>query len=294
MENKPLMSFARQRKNFLSQMGTVEKKGKMKLILIIVANTGDPVIGKGCALDIKTVQSIFVQLAHFMKFNLVQLIIEGRAYNKKNVLNSLGALIPGNDDIVVFYYTGHGFSFEKEKKIRPPQLDLQSIPATNKIAAIHKATKNLNEIFEIIKTKEARLNIVIGDCCNDEINFTRKFRKKDLKIRLMKEPRVEINYKTCKALFCYPKASILVAAADKGQLSIVDDGIGSIFTLKFTDNLKKLMHTPLVNKKELPWAKLLEKTKTNTFRLSKKFDIGNGAPGNQQAFYEIEKEGFVY
>ncbi len=293
MQNKSVISFQEQKKIFIRQMARVEKKGETKLILVIVANTLDPVIGKGCALDIKTVRSTVGKLAGKMEFNLIELIIEGLNYNNENVLSAVESLKPDSDDIVVFYYTGHGFRFEKENNLLPPQLDLQSSPATNKIADIHKTTKNLNEIFETIKNKGARLNLVIADCCNDEINFTRTFNKKDKNAAAAEEHHDEFHKDTIKEMFCVPTSSILVAAADKGLLSIVDAGVGSIFTLKFTQHLSKKLSSPLSGKNELHWHELLEKIKEDTFIYSKEFDLPDGSPGNQKAFFTIESKAKV-
>lgn len=287
-------NYEEQKEHYLKAMATVDKTGETKLILIIVANTLDSKIGKGCVLDIENVQSTIRRISKYIDFKLVELVIEGKNYNDANVLSALNALNPDADDIVIFYYTGHGFRFENEGKIEYPQIDLRKMPAEFDIAEVNKTTKNLNDIYDIIKTKGARLNLVIGDCCNDEINFVRSFGKRNKKTRKRRESKSEVNKEVCKALFCTSKSSILIASAKKGQLSIVDDGVGSIFTLKFIETLNKFIHAPLTVENEFPWEKVLEKTKVNTFRLSKTFDIGNGKPGNQQAFFEIHSEEFTY
>ena len=35
---------------------------------------------------------------------------------------------PDNNDVVVFYYSGHGFSYEKDAAKRYPQVDLRTHP----------------------------------------------------------------------------------------------------------------------------------------------------------------------
>lgn len=293
MNKKQISSFALQKKAFLKQMAAVDKKKRTKMFLVMVANTLDPSIGKGCAMDVNTVRTLLGDMADQMEFNLFELIITGRNYKTGNVQQALDMLNPGTDDIVIFYYTGHGFSFEKELQTRPPQLDLQSFPATNKIAAIEKTTKNLHDILDMVKSRGARMNIVIGDCCNDKINFNRKFTCKVPKKPLLKQPRAAFNKATCTAMFCNPKSSILVAAADKGLLAITDDDNGSIFTLTFAEQLKKTVYSPSVKNREIQWGTLLEKIKASTFRLSKTFDLPDGGPGNQKAFFVIEETGSV-
>ncbi len=287
-------SFESQFKKFLNEMEKEKVSEKPNLFLIIVANTLDPIIGHGCELDIKLVNDTISKIANFVSFNIIELVIKGKDYNNKNVSTTLDKLKPTANDIVIFYYTGHGFAYDEDKKVRYPQIDLQSIPATNNKTDIHKATLNLKEIFKQVKNKGARLNLVIGDCCNDEIDFTRNFGNRVKKIRRMKEPKQELNKKVCEELFCNTRTSILVASAKKGQLSIVDPGIGSIFTMKFTENLKRIIHTPLERDETLPWDTILKKTSISTYRLSKKFDKGDGTPGNQKAFFEITSKTFDY
>ncbi len=288
---KPLKSYEVQKELYLKQMSTADDPPKTKLILIIVANTLDPFIGKAASLDIITVRETIHKIAKHIAFDLVELVIEGKDYNNENVIHAVNSLNPDSDDIVIFYYTGHGFSYENESKIKYPQIDLRKMPAAFNITDVNNTTKNLNDIYEIIKTKSARLNLVIGDCCNNEIDFERRLGSKVKKTYIRKVRELKINKKICNELFCKPKSSILIASATKGQLSIMDERIGSIFTLKFTENLNKTIHAPLNSDSVFPWNKLLRQTKTSTFRLSKTFDIGGGVPGNQQAFYEIYSEG---
>ncbi|MEY2918414.1 MAG: hypothetical protein RIS73_2128 [Bacteroidota bacterium] len=287
MMNKPIDGFFQQKELFLKKMAKAEKKGETKLILIIVANVLDPHIGKGCSQDIHSVRNMFDKLSEHMEFNLLEMIIKGEAYSKENVDDIIESIDPGDDDIVVFYYSGHGFRFEMEGSLKFPQVFLLPRLPSETSGVINKNSLNLTEIFEKIKAKGARLNLVIGDCCNTLIHFQRKFSGGDNKIRTDKRPDMHINKETCKGLFCDPRASILVASADENQFSITDDELGSIFTFNFTDNLKILMAAAPDSAKGLPWTKLLEQTKEKTFNLSKTYDIGGGVPGNQKAIFKI-------
>ena len=287
MATNPIDTFFRQKKIFLSRMKKVDKKKKTKLILIIMANTLDPEIGKGCREDIQSIRHMFDKMARHMKFNFLELIIKGRAYSKRNIVDTIESLTPGSDDIVVFYYSGHGFRFKKDEKRRFPQVDLRSIPSSNKISVFNKNTHNLSELYEKIKKRGARLNIVIGDCCNNRIKFKREFKGGDDSVRSAKRPRMKINTHMCKKLFCHATASILVAAADRGQFAVSDEKLGSIFTFNFTNNLKILLNTHNNSTQEVLWNKLLQETKAMTFKLSKTYDIGKGKPGDQKAIFKI-------
>jgi hypothetical protein len=105
---------------------------------------------------------------------------------------------------------------------------------------------------------------------------------------------MSINKVMCEAMFCNYTASILVAAADKGQFAISDDKIGSIFTHNFSNNLKILMKRPTKNEESMPWLQLLEETKKETHLLSKKYQIENGKQGNQIAIFDIQFDKSAY
>jgi Caspase domain len=280
-------TFLQKKKVFIKKQGAPEKVPVTKLILVIVANTHDPVIGKGCRIDIKSIRQMFKKLCHHMKFEFIELLVMGAHYSKKNVTDAIDSLKPDDNDVVVFYYSGHGFSYRKERDKRFPQIDLRSNPASNKIAVINENTRNLMELFKTVKRKGARFNIVIGDCCNNTIRFTRNFKTDDDTLKLMKRKRMAIDKEMCNHLFCDYTGSILVAAADKGQFAVSDFKLGSLFTLNFTNGLKILIGKSMNEEKGLPWKKMLEETRRKTLALSMKFDIGNGKPGNQRAIFNI-------
>jgi hypothetical protein len=289
MNEKDLLDFPAQKKLFTEQLKTTGSKKDVKMIMVITGNTRDPKIGPDCLIDMNAISDDFSKLAIEMKIDYVELALGADAYNKENMLAAIDAIEPGENDIVIFYYSGHGFTFENEEKIRFPQLDLQSQPATIDKEVINKSTQNLSEIFERVKKRGARLNIVIGDCCNSDINFERIFIK-NFDISVLRSVKGPLNKEMSKRLFLEPSASVLVASAAKGQVSIINQGRGSIFTSNFLDNLDKMIHGTALKPGSSAWKKLLEQTTEETYHESTLFDIGaeKPEPGNQKAIYEIE------
>jgi hypothetical protein len=287
-------TFLRNRKRFIKKMSIAETTPATKLILVIVANTNDAEIGKGCRQDIKSIRHMFKKLCKHMDFACLELLVMGHNYSKKNVLDAISILKPDGNDIVVFYYSGHGFSYKKDKGKRFPQLDLRPASASNKIKVLNENTHNLAELFEAVKSKGARLNIVIGDCCNNTIKFKRVAQKQDADFSIKKKPRMSINKIMGEALFCNYTASIIVAAADKGQFAVSDDKLGSIFTHNFANNFKILLKRPAKNEEGMPWQRLLQETKEETFEMSRKYEIENGKQGNQKAIFDIQFDKSAY
>ena len=259
-----------------------------------MANTIDPTIGKGCFVDIDSIRHLFKKLSVEMDFNFIELIIMEKDYGKENIVGAINLLTPGSNDIVMFYYSGHGFSYEKDASKIYPQVDLRTQPSSDKIDVVDANTENLSDLFDLIKQKGARLNIVIGNCCNSIIDFKRKYNggKPDL-WNENKEP-VVINKETCEALFCDYTASILVGSAEKGEYAVSDDKLGSIFTYNFSKNLKVIMRNGIDKNVGLPWEQLLKETTNSTLDHSKSYDIGGGVAGNQKPIYNIESRKSLY
>lgn len=289
-----IASFSEQKKRFVEKLSKPESVARTKLILLIAANTIDATIGNGCKEDMNSMRELFTKLSLEMDFNFIELIIQGEDYGKENILGAIDLLTPGNNDIVVFYYSGHGFSYEKDAEKKYPQIDLRSHPASDKIDVVNAHTENLSDIFELIKQKGARLNIVIGDCCNNLIDFKRKSKGGNSALLKEKKEPVIINKKSGEALFCDYTASILVAAASKGEYAVSDDDLGSLFTYNFSESLKRIMKNDIDKNVGLPWGMLLEETTDKAFDLSKTYDTGGGVPGNQKAIYNIESKKTLY
>jgi hypothetical protein len=296
MPKKSTDSLQELKKEFVEEMREDREHLKTKLILVIVANTNDPTIGKGCEVDINTIHQMFEDLSRQMNFNFIDLVIKGNDYGKENVLKTIDTIEPGPNDIVVFYYSGHGFSYEKDKNVVYPQIDLRTDPANTQIDFINNNTENLSDIFIKVKGRGARLNIVIGDCCNTAIKYPRAFKGGSEQERKALPPPKEVDKKIAEALFCDLTASILVGAAERGQYAITDEAIGSIFTHNFANHLKvvldKSIETAVFD--GVPWKKILDDTKEKTLALSKTYDIGDGKPGKQEAIIEIESRISLY
>ena len=239
----------------LKSRGLSEAEKKINIYLLIVANTNDPVIGSSCYKDMNRMLHTFQDLAEFLGINIYPTTIFGRTYSKKNIENAIRDDInPSPDDIVVFYYSGHGF--RKKNRPRPakpygryPFLDFRAKPSDD----YNVYTLNIEDIFETIKKKGARLNLVVSDCCNylpESTNITGD---------PLAEPRgsgLEWVEDNCRALFLSPqRQSILTTAADIGQLASSNNDFGGFFSYFFKSSMET--HFSLL-KTKVTWDQVLE------------------------------------
>lgn len=227
-----------------------------KIILLVVANINEPEIGPSCLQDMNRTAETFTKIAEFLKIKLEYKTVSGKDYNKKNVEKEIANLNPLPNDIVIFYYTGHGFRKPKDNR-RFPYIDLRSKQDNTYMVN----SLNIEDIYNSIKRKGARLNLVISDCCNTEVSASNSIgapipRKKGL--------LMSYNLENCRALFLNPKPmSILATAADAGQKASSNNNFGGFFSFFFKASLEN--HLSFF-KRNVSWNGLLEDAKKQTVK----------------------------
>ena len=216
---------------FTTTQRSLSREQKMaKLHLIVVANTEDEIIGPTCLLDKDRTVKTFKDLAEFLGIGFQSNVIFGNNYNRLNVQNAVSALTPQKNDIVIFYYSGHGFKDENNGRQFP------NIILTNKsFENVDANSINIEDVYNNIKNKGARLNLIFSDCCNngpqDRASIT-------CDVPRTRNSTIGWSLENCKSLFMNPKPmSILMTAAQKGEMSTGNLTFGGFFTNQFRTNL---------------------------------------------------------
>lgn len=242
-----------------STRGLSSEEKKTKMYLLIAANTLDIDIGATCEEDRKQTEKVFSDLAEFMGIQLVKKSIYGNEYSKQNVETAIQSLNPSPKDIVVFYYSGHGFSMQDNYQY--PHIAL-----TSKTFESAKANSlNMEEIYARIKKKGARFNLVVSDCCNTPIEKASAI----IPVNLARTRASNLGWDpdNCKALFLDPKpTSVLMTAASRDELSC---GIstGGLFTTSFRSSLIDFFSKFHNN---VTWAQVLTEVKNDTIKRADK------------------------
>ena len=187
--------------------------------------------------------------------------ISGSSYNKNNVVNTLARKItPGPQDIVVFYYSGHGYRLPKDTK-RYPFIDLRAKPTDNYLTEC----LNIEAVFATIKRKNARLNLVISDCCNSLVETPNAA---GTGLSGTKSLGTNFSFNNVKTLFLNPTPmSILATAADVDQKATSNNYYGGFFTnllLRSLNSYGSIFQT-------LPnWQQVLTSARNQTSSLASK------------------------
>ncbi len=201
-----------------------------KLHLVIVANTLIGDIGSSCSSDRDKLDYEFKSIAEALGVGYAKYIVDGNSFNKTTVLSTLSGLTPGKNDIVVFVYRGHGFRWNNQTDIYP-MMDLRT---SNYISIETKTSLGLSEVYNTLKTKGARLNLILADCCNNNVGLNQMTTFSFLNSQADNKPDVG----KLKTLFMSSRGSVISAAARAGEYSWANP-FGGFYTLSFLQSMKE-------------------------------------------------------
>ena len=225
-----------------------------KLVMIIVANINDPSIGSSCMLDRQRVSGIFRKLTGLLGIRLDSVIISGPNYNKKNVDKALDSVKPSPNDILVFYFSGHGFRKPKDSR-RYPYIDLRSkVDGTYMVNSL-----NVEDIYTQLKKKKARFTWVITDCCNTNVESLNAEGAPPPKTKAL---GIDWSLENARSLFLDPEPlSILTTAADVDQKASSNNQFGGFYSFYINQAIESQLS---YFSKKVSWENLLDNVKAQT------------------------------
>lgn len=229
-----------------------------KIHFIMVANTEDARIGAGVKKDVNNLYSEIKDVSTFLKMPLNYVEISGSNFGKEKVEAAINNLKPGSNDIVIFYYSGHGYSNDQNASLLYPQFDLRQ----SRFDDIFVATLNVQDVYNKIKAKHARLNIVLADCCNSSLGTL----KPEGKSFALTTKSLSWDRNFCNELFMNSRGSVLATAAKKGQYAYGNTDVGGYFTSNFVTAIEKYLSK--FQSTAPTWDKIISEAQTTTVSLS--------------------------
>lgn len=256
-----LLPFFEDNDSFLNNLfnpavrGLTDLEKMTRIHLLIVANTNDATIGVPCNNSMNLIEETFSNLAAYMGLQILVTKVFGPTYNKANIEKQISLLKPGFNDVLIFYYVGHGFRKAKDNRSFP-FLDLRANPKED----FMQQSLNLEDIYNSLKLKNARLNIVLGDCCNADPFAGNPMAAADPRPRASE---LDFNLEKCRALFLSTKRmSLLMTAAEKGQLASCNVDLGAFFSFYFKGSLEGYLRD--AKNKNVSWYQVIDRAKLQT------------------------------
>src|SRR5688572_14763488 len=141
-----------------------------RMFLIAVIDSDDDTIGRRCEQDLDEITFTFEELADWMDMELQEpKVIKGGDFSKAAVNEALDSWLadqsPSKADVVVFYYSGHGFRYPDDAS-EYPRMWLKTREDNQ------TETTNLRieeDIFNRVIQMGAGINLVLSDCCNTSV-----------------------------------------------------------------------------------------------------------------------------
>lgn len=240
----------------------------MTMHMIIVANVNDDSIGASAAKDKDEMLKMLNNLAGTMKVKTNEVVIAGDNYSKKTLLNALSQLKPQKQDMVIFYYSGHGFRKSKTTSSDLPMegifphLDLRA----NKNQDYIKESIGIDSIYNVLLRKGARFNLVLGDCCNSVVEATNTVSKPPGAPR---GPELEKSMRNLQAMFLGPTpVSIIATAANVQELASSNNNFGGFFSYFFRSTLNFYLSPLRVDPPT--WEALLQEAQAETAKKARR------------------------
>lgn len=211
---------------------------------IIFANTKSPGnpndprdtgIGQSVTVDFERMGIEMTSISSFIGYSLKKYYYYDTPdrFSRRSLLAVLNNLSCGKDDIVFFYYSGHGLRAENEES-QYPEMVLKVPYGAASVQDLYP----LFDVYKKIRDKNPRLTIVMGDLCNSTIKGY--YRSTDTaKGASVKSSTACDVYKN---LFLNVKGGLIATSSKPGQTSgcaFYKDGTeaGGIFTVSFLECL---------------------------------------------------------
>lgn len=246
---------------------------------IIFANTecpGDPRnpmdigIGQSVSGDYYRMKIEMSTIASFIGYELKTYYRVGSQeyFSKSSLEKVLNGLKCAPQDIVFFYYSGHG-SRSKKEATDFPQMNLVVDPYRSKLSE-EMSNYPIYNVMTRIKAKQPRLTIVIGDLCNSIAEWvTPKSISSDKSATKVSD----VPVKFYKDLFLKVEGSIIAVSSKPGQTSAACAN-GGAFTLGFMQVLQIMVSEGM----EPTWKNLLDNAILATESITK---------GKQTPIYDV-------
>lgn len=224
--------------------------------LLTMADTDDPSIGFFTAKDASRVTCFFSKIAELAKIPFQDCYLSGSNLTIPNVEAWIENEHIAPDDVIIFYYSGHGFRKWKDHVIWP-----------RGAFSFKKEEVNFFKLMEKLFNKSAAFCLVLFDCCNDfsKRRFQKRLDEDDSQITI--DPQLVAI--ASKKLFFHKYGFVVACSAAPGETSnagfeVKDEqriNEGSTFTILFLEMLKFHIQEGI-----LKWEKIFEHTKSECLK----------------------------
>lgn len=235
-----------------------------KMHAFIFANTFNRSIGTSVTHDFENIKIEFKTISQYIGYELVTHYYSGSSFSLRNLQLELQNFQCSPQDVVVFYYSGHGIRAFNDQSKFPRMVMVSNEPVTTTDCF------PLSDVRNSLIRRNPRLTVILGDLCNsiDSGFVASPGRISKGATILSKEPRSVYS-----DLFLKMKGTVVACSSQLGETSAAYPS-GGLFTLAF----KQALQTMVSGNNQASWNSLLSLSKSLTANTSRQ---------KQNPYYEI-------
>ncbi|MBS4168531.1 caspase family protein [Parachlamydia sp. AcF125] len=180
---------------------------------IIVADTIAANISQSVKMDLKKIEAEISKISLFANLPMRKYLMIGEKITSSEILSTIQNLSVGEDDVILFYFSGHGYRTKRKES-----------PWPNLYVTYENNGADFDLIVRTLENKHSRLLIVFADVCN---NIIPDLFAPPLVARSMSMENLATILDAYSALFCECRGKILLAGAKTGEFAwcTVDGGL---------------------------------------------------------------------
>lgn len=199
---------------------------------LLIGDSHDDELGEAIIEDLNRMHKAIKKISNITGLDKNEIRLMGNKATRQQVVETLELLKIASDDVVIVYFTMHGYR-SKNKSSRWPDL----------FFGVDNAGVDLNYFSAIVEEKNPRLLIVLADCCNAYVSpgeISSTWRKKNIsRSKSLRRKAIASNYQR---LFLNTCGTIIASGSQPGEPSYGSDEEGSLFTLAFVEVLEEAVN----------------------------------------------------
>jgi hypothetical protein len=219
---------------------------------LIMCDTISEDIKKASFVDLENMRQTASLIAENLHMKKKITVLQGKRLRTSVFKHWIGSLPSSSEDIVLFYYSGHGFHGHRTKTPWPSFF----LKTSKKKKAVTGQS-----VYKILKKHKPRLAIILFDCCNVDMYEKSPVTGTPPSFFTDLPPLPGLQ-----TLFAKTRGVITITAASPGEYSLAIVGgrtLGSLFTNQFVSSLLQTCRT-----ENISWNDVLKETKTLCLELS--------------------------
>jgi hypothetical protein len=209
-----------------------------RFIVIYAIDVEDIHIGGSCLTDYSKMDTTFQEIAKNLHFSYEARTLMRQDLNLRTLESTINSLQVDANDVLVFYYSGHGFA-ELSQQSPYPALYLHG-----------EETTTLDAIHRRLKQKKARLLLSFADCCN---NIIVKFKGLPA-VRPLIERSISVENDILRKLFKEARGAIILSSSRRNEKAGGFSSTGGFYTCMW----KTALVYAKSHNSHISWQTLLE------------------------------------